>query len=150
MSNYATLVDVIIQNEMKGIYNHERVIELGSTPQLLIDECGFPDLPLAIKASVVSKICFDHGIPTSMIKRLPDIVVSPKSLFNPANPAHRDSVVVVTFEIKGQLPVIVPIRMNQRSGRKQYNFVTSMYAKEGQNPEQKWRDMKLLIWEDLN
>lgn len=147
MSNYATLVDVLIKNEMKGISNHERVLELGNTPQVLIDECGFPALPFAIKASTISKICFDHGIGTSIIQRLPELAASPKCLFKSANAQFSDSVVVLTFEIKGQSPIIISIRQNMMSGRKRYNFVTSMYAKEGDDPEIKWKSANLLIWE---
>lgn len=147
MSNYATLVDVLIKNETQGITNHERVLELGHTPQILIDECGFPDLPFAIKASTVSKICFDHGIATSLIKKLPDLIASPKCLFKPANPNLTNSAVVLTFEVKGLSPIIISIRSNMKSGRKTYNFVTSMYGKEGPHPEGKWKKDGLLIWE---
>lgn len=147
MSNYATLVDVLINNEMKGVKNHERILELGSTPQLLIDECKFPNLPFAIKASTISKICFDHGIATSLIQRLPDLVNSPKCLFNPANTSLTGSVVVLTFEFKELAPIIISIRQDMMSGRNRYNFVTSMYAKEGPDPEKKWRSNNLLIWD---
>lgn len=132
---------------MKGVKNHERVLELGRTPQVLIDECGFPDLPFAIKASTVSKICFDHGIATSIIQRLPDLVSSPKCLFKSANAQFTDSVVVLTFELKDSAPIIISIRKDMMSGRSNYNFVTSMYAKEGPNPEIKWKADNLLIWE---
>lgn len=147
MSNYATLVDLLIQNEMKGIQNHERILELGDTPEILVAECGFPQLPFAIKASTLSKICFDHGIATSVIKRIPDIVASPKCLFKSANPNFVDSVVVLTFELKNGDPIVVSVRQNMQAGRKYYNFVTSMYQKEGQNPEVKWKAKDLLIWE---
>ena len=148
MSNFITLADVIIQNEMKGIKQNERILELGDTPQILIDECGFPKLPLAIKGSVISKICFDHGIPTSVIKRLPEIVNNPKMLFQSAT-GDMKSVVVLTFEIKGSEPIIIPIRPNQTSGRKAYNFISSVYAKSGPCPETKWRKDGLLIWESV-
>ncbi|MGR5364338.1 hypothetical protein ACPV54_26040 [Vibrio mediterranei] len=147
MSNYATLVDILIRDEMKGITNHERILELGDTPEILQNECGFPDITLAIKANVVSKACFDHGIGTSVIKRLPEILSSPKSVFRSANPKQTDSVVVVTFEVKGEAPIIVPVRKDQQAGRKRFNFVTSMYAKEGPPPEIKWKKKGLLIWE---
>ncbi|HFQ5059252.1 TPA: hypothetical protein ACGU7J_004746 [Vibrio vulnificus] len=151
MSNYATLVDVLIKNEMEGIKNHERVLEMGDTPAILINECGFPELPFAIKASTVSKICFDHGIRTSVIQRLPNIVSSPKGLFRSANPRFTDSVVVLTFEVKSIGPVIVSIRKNVMIGRgKYYNIVTSMYAKEGEDPETKWKSDNLLIWDSQN
>ena len=150
MSNYATLVDVLIKNEMKGIAYHECVLDLGRTPKILIDECGFPDLPFAIKASTVSKICFEHGIATSVIQRLPDLIASPKCLFKSANPNFTDSAVVLTFEVKGDFPIIISIRSNMKSGRKMYNFVTSMYGKEGPEPESKWKNDGLLIWESTS
>jgi hypothetical protein len=145
VSNFATLVDVIINNEMNGIKHHEHILEIGKTPEILVDKCKFPQITLAIKASVISKICFDHGIATSVIKRLPDIANNPKVLFKSST--QGDSVVVLTFEVKGGIPIIIPIRPNQSSGRKKYNFISSVYAKEGPCPETKWRREGLLIWE---
>lgn len=131
---------------MNGLPIHEYVLELGVTPDLLISKAGFEQLELAIKASTIAKICFDHGIPTSMIKRLPDIIQNPKSIYNSAT--HPDSVVVVTFEIKGnENPVIIPIKRNVSIGRNsKYNLVTSAYGKEGSNPEAKWAKDGLLVW----
>lgn len=148
MSNYSTLVDILIKNEMQGINNHERILDLGDTPQLLIEQCGFQPLPLVIKASTVSKICFDHGISTSNIQKLPELISSPKCLFKSANSKQADSVVVLTFEVKNAGPVIVSIRQNTMIGRgKYFNVITSMYAKEGDNPEVKWKANNLLIWD---
>ncbi len=151
MSNFPALVEAIIQSEVKGAPMHEHVLELGHTSDTLIQEAGFPELKLAIKASTVAKICFDHGLPTSMIKRLPDIVNSPKSIYHPADPRHIDSVVVMTFEIKGTVdPVIIPIRKNVRIGRNnRYNVITSAYGKEGGDPERKWTSNGLLIWKAI-
>lgn len=148
MSNFHTLVDAIIKSEMNGLPMHEQVLEIGKTPSILIDEAGFPDIDLAVNAKVISKMCFDHGLPTSMLKRLPEIINDPKSLFLSANPHQTDSVVVMTFEVKGSYPIIIPIQKNRKVGRnKIYNLVTSGYAKEGNNPDKKWRDKGLLIWE---
>lgn len=130
---------------------HEHILELGDTPHRLIVEAGFPNLKLVIKASTIAKICFDHGLPTSMIKRLPDIVNAPKSIFLPANKENIDSVVVMTLEIKGTTdPVIIPIRKNVKLGRSDvFNLITSAYGKEGGNPEELWTRNGLLIWSSV-
>jgi len=149
------LVDVLIKDEMNGKPQHEKLLILGNTPRQLIQSAGFPELPLAIKAKVISKACFDHGIATSMLKRLPDIIANPKCIFKSANAQQSDSVVVLTLEIKNESPIIIPIikyqqvgRQSQKAGRQNaYNLVTSVYAKEGPNPERKWREQGLLLWE---
>lgn len=132
---------------MNGTPHHEQILELGSTPKILIDHCGFPDIPLAIKASTISKIVFDHGIGTSMVQDLYSIIENSKLIFKSANRREQDSVVVLTLEVKGKFPIIIPIRKNQTAGRKKFNFITSAYAKEGPNPEVKWKRDNLLIWE---
>lgn len=132
---------------MEGRPHHERVLDLGKTPALLIQTAGFPDIPLAIKASVVSKSAFDHGISTSFLKRLPAIVRNPKAIFNSNSATANGAVVILTFEVKGSNPIIIPIRPNCSYGRGQkYNFVTSIYGKEGPDPEIKWTQENLLIW----
>jgi hypothetical protein len=149
MDNYRNLVKVIIQDEMAGQPKHEQVLILGDTPDYLIDQAGFPELPLAIKGATISKACFEHGIATSLLQRLPSIIDRPKSIYRPANGKTPDSIVLLTFEIKGDnTPIIVPIRMNQQIGRgKHFNVVTSVYGKEGPPPDVKWKKAGLLIWE---
>jgi hypothetical protein len=148
LDNYRSLVDLIIKDEMEGKPSHERVLLIGATPQYLIDHAGFPDLEMAIKANVICKACFDHGLSTSLLKRLPDIIAFPKCLFRPEDSRHVDSVVVLTLEVKGLHPIIVPLRMNQQVGRGNiYNLVSSVYGKEGPDPEVKWKSRGLLIHE---
>jgi len=148
MNNYKTLVDLLIKDEMAGKPRHEQVLLLGETPGQLIEHAGFPELELAIKASVISKACFDHGIATSMLKRLPDIVNNPKSIFKSANVHQVESVVVLTLEIKNQSPIIIPVKKQQQVGRgNHFNLITSVYAKEGPDPQKKWKSQGLLLWE---
>ncbi|MCK4705813.1 MAG: hypothetical protein KAT90_10050, partial [Gammaproteobacteria bacterium] len=85
MNNYTTLVDVLIKDECAGNPRHEQILLLGSTPEYLIKHVGFPELDLAIKGSVISKAYFDHGISTSLLKRMHDIVSAPKCVFRPAD-----------------------------------------------------------------
>ncbi len=142
MSNYKTLVDVLIKDELAGVPRHEQVLFLGQTPEYLVKRAGFPDLNLAIKSSVIIKSCFDHGIANSLLKRVPEIILKPKCVFRSANPELTDSVVVLTFEVKGASPIIIPIRQNQQVGRNSYfNLVSSIYGKDGPDPFEKWKNL---------
>ena len=146
MSNYQALVDILIKDEMEGRPHHETVLSLGGTPSYLVEKAGFPSLDMAVKASVLSKACFDHGIKPAVLKRLPDIIAGPKSLFRSANPVFIDSVVVLTLELQNGHPVVIPLRKDQRVGRTaRYNLVSSVYGKEGIDPAVKWRQQGLLI-----
>jgi len=147
MDNYRTSVDLIIKSELNGKPTHEFVLLLGKTPDYLIRHIKFPDLPLVIKASVISKACFDHAISTTFLKQLPEIISNPKSVFKSANTSNKDSVVVLTFDFKGRSPIIIPIRKQQQIGRYGlFNTVTSVYAKDGPNPINRWINDGLLIW----
>jgi len=148
LDNYTVLVDALIKAECDGNPQHEQVLQLGPTPQQLIDRAGFTALPLVVTGKVIGKACFDHGLRISVLKRLPQILAAPKGLFRSANPGHGDSVVVLTFESHAGAPIIVPVRHNQQIGRQQcYNLVTSVYGKGGPDPHAKWSAEGLLIWE---
>jgi hypothetical protein len=147
LNNYNSLVDILIKDEMTGQPQHERLLLLGETPSYLIKAAGFRALPLAIQGKVICKAYFDHGITASMLKRLPDIIHNPKCVFKSANLHQADSVVVITFEIKGQAPVIIPVQKDRLIGRlEHYNLVTSVYGKEGEDPVRKWTSAGLLLW----
>ncbi len=133
---------------MNGKPQHEHIVHLGNTPEYLAQYAQFPNLTLAISAKVLSKAVFDHGIRTSFIKKLPDIIGNPQCLFKSANPNQSDSVVVLTFEVQGSSPIVIPIRKNQQVGRTEYyNLVTSIYGKDGPDPARKWKRDNLLLWE---
>ncbi|MEX1221193.1 MAG: hypothetical protein WEA82_03660 [Idiomarina sp.] len=147
MSNFAQAVELLIKAEMEGKPKHEPLLELGPTPDYLINEAQFESLDLVVTGKVISKACFDHGIPTSVLKRLPEIIANPKSLYRSA---HRDSssVIVVTLELhRKELPIIIPVQPSREMARKRIcNVVASMYGKEGPNPEVKWKKEGLHLW----
>lgn len=146
-NNFRTLVQAVITAGMSGTPMHERILELGPTPQLLIDH-GFPALPLIIKAKTVDKICFDHGIATNVIERMPKLIAAPTHLFKSNSPTARDeSVIVVTIEVKNASPIIIAVQKNKMNGRREVNEIASMYAKEGPNPVKKWSEEGLLLWD---
>lgn len=145
MDNYTSLIDALIKAETIGKPQHEKIVFVSKTPTYLIDLAGFHDLPLVIIGKTVSKAYFDHGITLSLLKRLPEIVETPHALFkSKSQMEHAGSVVVLTLEMKGASPIIVPIRpsgeVGARKSSDKANIITSIYAKEGPNPLDKWFD----------
>lgn len=148
MDNYSALVDAIIQAEMDGVPEREKILFLGETPSYIVDSTDFTNLSLVIKGSTIAKAAFDHGMPKSFLKRLPGIVSSPKGLYQSDSDSAPGSVVVLTFEDHRGNPVIIPIRPRVQVGRSQvHNVVTSIYGKEGYDPEVRWKRKGLLLWE---
>lgn len=148
-SNFKTLVGIVIQAEVDEKPRHELVLELGVTPKTILQAGGqqFGDLDLVIKGKTIGKMYFDHHVSKGVIERLPEILQSPKAIYQSASGAKGSSIVVMTFEIQRGLPLIVPIHANKRIGRDRFcNEIASMYAKEGPNPEEKWEKAGLLIW----
>ncbi len=132
--------------EAKQRTNHQVILPIGPTPQVLLD-LGMPQLQLAILGKVVDKVLFEHGIPKGTIERLYSLLESPKAIFK----GHLDNPgsAVVTFEVKNMAPIIVAIHPNKQIGRSMYNNVASMYAKEskpGESFEERWTRQGLLLW----
>lgn len=151
--NYKAALDLLIKSMMNDYEgnktaNHAVRLTLGPTPQVLIDQ-GFPELPLGIDGSVVDKAFFDHGIPKSMLGRLYTLIATPKAIYraHQGNPGS----VVVTYEMKGASPIVVPIHPNKQKARNVFfNMVASVYGKtsnDGQSIEVRWRNEGLLLWE---
>lgn len=148
--NFKTLVGVVIQAEMDGKPRHELLLELGQTPPAIIQAGGmsFNGLDLVLKAKTVGKMHFDHGVSRGLIERLPEILNAPKAIYRTAATLPGGAVVVMTFEVQRGFPLIVPVHANKAMGRSRFcNEVASMYAKEGPNPEVKWKAAGLLLWE---
>jgi hypothetical protein len=142
-TNFRTAIHLILQACIDGRPKNEAVLNLGVTPQLLLDN-GFPELPLSIKGATIDKAHFDHGITRGVLERLPDIVASPKALYKSATVLG--SAVVITFEMKGGSPILIPIHANKSVGRSCANVVASVYAKEA-TIEARWKGDGLLLWE---
>ena len=143
LSNFKTLVALVLEAEIRGTPRPELILEVGPTPQLLLDN-GFELLPLIVKATTIGKICFDQGINTGIIERIPKLVATPSHLFRSASVAS--GVVLITIENKNGAPIIIALHRNKLVGRRRVNEVASVYAKEGPDPIRKWERDGLLLW----
>jgi Phage MuF-C-terminal domain len=142
--NFQTSVQLILQASAAGAPHHEHVLSLGPTPQYLLDY-GFPPHELQVKAAVIDKAHFDHGIPKKLLERLGDVIASPTALYKSATVT--DSAVVVTLEQRNGSPILIPMRPNQQIGRQFVNAVSSVYNKDKWGEvEAYWRASGLLVW----
>lgn len=142
--NFKTLVDVVIKAETAGTPRNEIILDLGPTPQHLID-CGFSQLEIVVKAATIGKMYFDHCIAHGVIERLPALIQSPSQIFKSAT--TNESAVIFTYEVKGSSPIIIAIHKNKSVGRRTVNLIASMYAKTGPDPREAWKKGGLLLWE---
>lgn len=144
-SNYRTAIAIIIKASLDNTPQHEAVLTVGQTPELLVTH-GLPNLELVITGRTIDKCVFDHGIKKGIIERLLDLVGDPKTIYKSA-PPHANGSVVVTVEMHLGNPIIIPIRANKQFGRDRFvNEITSIYAKEGGKFEKLWAAEGLLIW----
>jgi len=134
--------------ETNKVKNHQIVLHLGPTPQILIEHVGFPQLPVGLTGKVVDKCYFDHGITKGMLEKIYHVITAPRALYKSNNP--EDACVVMSYEIKGANPLIAAIHPNkQLAGRRDfYNSIASYYFKEN-NAEVRWKNDGLLLWEAL-
>jgi hypothetical protein len=125
--------------------NHQIVLTLGPTPQILVN-AGLPQLLIAMTGKVVDKCFFDHGITKTLLQKAYHVITAPKALYRSHDPD--DACVVMSYEIKGSDPLIVAIHPNrQLAGRRDYyNSLASIYFKEN-DPETRWKKAGLLLWE---
>lgn len=142
-NNFKAAVQLILQASIAGTPKHEVVLDLGATPQFLLDH-GFLELPLCIKGAVIDKVHFDHGITRGVLERLAEIITTPKALYKSATVTG--AAIVITFELQNGSPILIPIHGNKSIGRSFANLVTSIYNKEP-TVESRWKRDGLLLWE---
>lgn len=133
--------------EVNKVKNHQIILNLGPTPQILVN-AGLPQLSLGITGKVVDKCYFDHGITKSMMEKIYHIISTPRALYKSHDP--KDACVIMSYEIKGTDPLIAALHPSkQLAGRCDfYNSVASVYFKEN-DPETRWKKDGLLLWEAM-
>lgn len=150
---YKTALGLLIksmQEDGASNRNHQILVPIGPTPQVLID-VGMPALQLAVLGKVIDKVFFDHGIPRGTLERLYALLESPKAIFkgHQGNPGAA----VLTYEVKNAAPIIVAVHPDKqvggRGGGNRYNMIASIYAKSspaGETLESRWTREGLLLW----
>jgi hypothetical protein len=145
--NYRELLGVVMRANLAGHAEHMRLVTVGKTPPVLLTLPGLaiPQLPLVVTGKVIDKVHFDHGITQPMLERLYDTIASPKAIYRSETAG---GAVIVTFEIRPvDLPVVVALHPGRLIGRRAYNVIASIYAKNFAGIECAWKQRGLLLWE---
>lgn len=145
---YKNTIGTFIRACTTGSADHGQIVVVGHTPEVLLTLPGFgiSQLPLVIQGKIIDKVFFDHGITKVILERLYDAIAQPKAVFRSDTTAG--GAVIVTFETRPvDLPVIVALHPGKVIGRRAFNVIASVYAKNNANIEQVWRQRGLLLWE---
>lgn len=144
-TDYQRLVELVVKAEIEGKPRHELVLDICDTPRALL-RVGFTSLKLIIKGKTIGKIFFEHALSRHQIERIPVMLENPQAIY--ASATHRDSVVVLTYEVNVSAPIVIPVARDRQVGRGTLvNEVVSMYGKTGPDPRPRWRAQGLLLWE---
>ncbi|MCP5230922.1 MAG: hypothetical protein H6948_02310 [Zoogloeaceae bacterium] len=134
--SFASSVSRIIRGEINLGYR----VDIGETPDVL-RAIGMPDLRLAVVASTVDKIHFDHGLTEAEITEIPQRIADPVMVFE--SETQPGSFVVVTDLVKNGSPVIAAIHPGKEVAGVEVNLLASAYPK-GKMPIARWFDDGLL------
>ncbi len=87
------MVEAYSENE---ITNHQIVLNLGPTPDLLV-YYGFRQLPVGLTGKVVDKAYFDHGVTKSNLERAYKIIQEPRAIYK--SKVSTDAAILLAYEV---------------------------------------------------
>ena len=132
---FSDAVDAAVKAGQLGEAGARGHIEIGTLPVALAF-AGIPAGDLRTSAKVLQKVVFDHGVPSSMVKRIPELLETPVMVFRSATVTGR--FVIITSEMVRSAPLIVAISPEQVTGGGMLNFVPSLYPRDDLQTIQRW------------
>ena len=114
------------------------VIMLNQTPLVLSLLGAKTDLKVSTTYNVLKKVLVDkHKLPVNAVKQVPAAMANPIMILA-SDTVSGDYVIVLDIKDEHGATVIVPIALEQQSGRGEYvvNVVTSMYSKKNASTNQ--------------
>ena len=143
--NYDAAVDSAIAAAVKGDPPARGHITVGTTSPAL-QAAGLPDQNLRTSAQILAKAHFDHGVPKSMLKRIPELLDNPVMVFKSDTQAGK--YVVATNEFLNGKPLLVIVSPEKNLEGVGFNFMPSVYPKDYVKTIQGWIDGGLLTYFD--
>lgn len=132
---FSAAVDAAVKAGTMGESGGRSHVEIGTLPQVL-SVAGVPAGDLKTSAKVLQKVVFDHGVPPSVVKRIPELLERPVMVFRSAS--VDGSFVAVTSEMVRGAPLIVAISPETTRGAVALNFVPSLYPRDDLQAIQRW------------
>ena len=129
-TNYETVINLIAQIINDGKQVNEHPVEIGITPTVIVKNTHFNQLPLMMYGKAFNKVIYDHGITTSILHRLYNILENPQAIYSSDSTVQlKGSIVVVTRELFKKDHLIVAIQPDINVGHKTVNRIASIYGK---------------------
>lgn len=132
---FSAAVDAAVKAGTVGESGGRAHVEIGTLPPALA-AAGVPAGDLKTSAKVLQKVVFDHGVPPSVLKRIPELLERPVMVFRSAT--VDGSFVAVTSEMVRGAPLIVAISPETTRGAVALNFVPSLYPRDDLQAIQRW------------
>ncbi|ADU99446.1 PLxRFG domain-containing protein [Alicycliphilus denitrificans] len=132
---FSAAVDAAVKAGTMGETGGRAHIEIGTLSPALA-AAGIPAGDLKTSAKVLQKVVFDHGVPPSVVKRIPELLERPVMVFHSAT--VEGSFVAVTSEMVRGAPLIVAISPETTTGGVSLNFVPSLYPRDDLQAIQRW------------
>lgn len=133
--DFSAAVDAAVKAGTMGAPGGRGHVEIGTLPPALA-AAGVPAGDLKTSAKVLQKVVFDHGVPPSVVKRIPELLERPVMVFRSAT--VEGSFVAVTSEMVRGAPLIVAISPEKVTGGVALNFVPSLYPRDDLQAIQRW------------
>ena len=119
----------------KNIKKTEPFTMLSNTPLVLEFIGGKKELPVKITYNVIKKIADKHNLSIDTIKQIPQKMTDPIAVFESAT-IKGDYVMMLELQDSNNATIVVPIVLNQKSGKDklyEVNIVTSAYGRQNIN-----------------
>jgi len=104
------------------------------------------DLGVITSVAILVKVMEKHGLKPSLVESLKELILEPVAVYKSAT--ERESIVVVTAEMPdGINPLLIPIKIDVMgaSGKSNFHWMASAYAKEKPEIIERWEKNGLLL-----
>lgn len=130
-------------DDLKDGKLHKRgILTVSFTPQVLT-AIGAEQLPITMTQGTINKVTKGkHGLPISMLKKLPEQIADPIMVFDSAT--QPDSLVVMTEMKHDNKTVVAAIHLSKETARYKVNDVASVHPRESETHFINWIKKGLL------
>ncbi len=130
-----------VRSVLAGDFDRSRMVAVSTTPEVL-QALGVKALPVITTAGVIDKMHQQHGLPESLIGRLPELLADPAMVF--ASDTEAGSFVVIADELFNGNPLLMAVHPDQQRNRVEVNVLASAYDKRNPKKLQDWIGAGLL------
>lgn len=149
----AALAETVLGRHISAMLSEQDYrlqVRIGRFSKAAISALGIRDLDVITSVAILTKVMAKHGLEPSMVESLKELILAPVAVYKSAT--ERESIVVVTAEMPdGINPLLIPIKIDVMgaSGKSNFHWMASAYAKEKPEIIERWEKNGLLLWKPL-